>query len=133
MASGSEDVITLELAEHVAVDIRRADAFSRTKREVAAGTETNSADDAVGISNLSLDAALRFKPSAFNADDLKLCLRFNKEEVIQLKFSAQLSTHAIERLPKRSADFLAGIVSEVVVTAETTNLRIEVSIAAALA
>lgn len=44
MASGSEDVISLELAEHVAVDIRRADAFSRTKREVAAGTETNSAD-----------------------------------------------------------------------------------------
>lgn len=132
MASGSEDVIPLELAEHVAVDIRRADAFSRTKREAAAGTETNSADDAVGIRNLSLDAALRFKPSAFNADDLKLCLRFNKEEVIQLKFPAQLSTHAIERLPKRSADFLAGIVSEVVVTAETTNLRIEVSIAAAL-
>ena len=133
MASGSEDVITLELAEHVAVDIRRADAFSRTKREAAAGTETNSADDAVGIRNLSLDAALRFKPSAFNADDLKLCLRFNKEEVLQLKFPAQLSTHAIERLPKRSADFLAGIVSEVVVTAETTNLRIEVIIAAALA
>ena len=62
MASGSEDVISLELAEHVAVDIRRADAFSRTKREAAAGTETNSADDAVGIRNLSLDAALRFKP-----------------------------------------------------------------------
>ena len=133
MASGSEDVISLELAEHVAVDIRRAEAFSRTQREAAAGTETNSADDAVGIRNLSLDAALRFKPSAFNADDLKLCLRFNKEEVIQLKFSAQLSTHAVERLPKRSADFLAGIVSEVVVTAETTDLRIEVSIAAALA
>lgn len=54
MASGSEDVISLELAEHVAVDIRRADAFSRTKREAAAGTETNSADDAVGIRNLSL-------------------------------------------------------------------------------
>ena len=69
MASGSEDVITLELAEHVAVDIRRADAFSRTKREAAAGTETNSADDAVGIRNLSLDAALRFKTSAFNAGD----------------------------------------------------------------
>ena len=51
MASGSEDVISLELAEHVAVDIRRADAFSRTKREAAAGTETNSADDAVGIRN----------------------------------------------------------------------------------
>ena len=127
MASGSEDVISLELAEHVAVDIRRADAFSRTKREVAAGTETNSADDAVGISNLSLDAALRFKPSAFNADDLKLCLRFNKEKVNQISSPAQHSRR------RTSADFLAGIVSEVVVTAETTNLRIEVSIAAALA
>lgn len=92
MASGSEDVISLELAEHVAVDIRRADAFSRTKREVAAGTETNSADDAVGISNLSLDAALRFKPSAFNADDLKLCLRFNKEKVNQISSPAQPSS-----------------------------------------
>ena len=132
MASGSEDVIPFELAENVAVDIGRAEALSRTKREAAAGTETHSADDAVGIRNLSLDAAIRFKPSAFNADDLKLSLRFNKEEVIELKFPAQLSTHAIERLPKRSADFLAGIVSEVVVTAETTNLRIEVSIACLL-
>ena len=90
MASGSEDVISLELAEHVAVDIRRADAFSRTKREAAAGTETNSADDAVGIRNLSLDAALRFKPSAFNADDLKLCLRFNNLKVVQNRHDTQV-------------------------------------------
>ena len=107
MASGSEDVISLELAEHVAVDIRRADAFSRTKREVAAGTETNSADDAVGISNLSLDAALRFKPSAFNADDLKLCLRFNKEKVNQISGPAQhsrrrTSAKAIRRFSGRN-------------------------------
>lgn len=98
MASGSEDVISLELAEHVAVDIRRADAFSRTKREVAAGTETNSADDAVGISNLSLDAAVRFELVAFNADDLELSLRFDEERVIQRVPPAEFSAHAIERL-----------------------------------
>lgn len=79
MACGREGIIALELAECVSEDIRRAFLFCRAQREGAAGTKTDSANDAVGVCNLSFDAAVRFELVAFNADDLELSLRFDEE------------------------------------------------------
>ena len=103
MACGREGIIALELAECVSEDIRRAFLFCRAQREGAAGTKTDSANDAVGVCNLSFDAAVRFELVAFNADDLELSLRFDEEGVIQGVPPAEFSAHAVERLPERTA------------------------------
>lgn len=126
MACGREGIIALELAECVSEDIRRAFLFCRAQREGAAGTKTDSANDAVGVCNLSFDAAVRFELVAFNADDLELSLRFDEEGVIQGVPPAEFSAHAVERLPERTADFLPRLIVEVIIAAETTDFRGEV-------
>lgn len=132
MACGREGIIALELAECVSEDIRRAFLFCRAQREGAAGTKTDSANDAVGVCNLSFDAAVRFELVAFNADDLELSLRFDEEHVIQGVPPAEFSAHTIECLPERTADFLPRLIAEVIIAAETTDFRGEVGIAAAV-
>ena len=132
MACGNEGIIALELAECVGKDIRRAFLFCRSEREGAAGTKTDSTNDAVGVCNLSFDAAVRFELVAFNADDLELSLRFDEEGVIQVVPPAKFSAHTVERLPERTADFVPRLIAEVIIAAETTNSRGEVSVAAAV-
>ena len=65
MACGREGIIALELAEYVSEDIRRAFLFCRVQREGAAGTKTDSTNDAVGDCNLSFATSSPIKRLAY--------------------------------------------------------------------